>query len=312
MKRILGLILSLTLLLGLSACGSESQPTEAPTDSTIQTTGTHETGAPETEAPATEQPTEAPSYTADSWDLVDNGEVVFRVTEFTDNEHLGLEMHVYCENKTDKTMIFSLDGVSVCGVMYDPFWAEEVTAGKKGNFVIYFDTFELETLGITSVDEISFRLSVIDSDNWMDEPFVDESFTVYPTGLTAETVVYPEYRHKNGETVILDNDQLLFIVEKVADTDDDFYTLNCYIANKTDSDLLVSWDGVSVNGFMVDPFWAAAVGAGKQLYTEISFFTSDLQAQGIENVTDIGFTLSASDYDSFDILLEETCTFQPK
>lgn len=306
MKRLLGLILSLTLLLNLAACGEKTEPTDAATEATLG----------QTEAPATDAPTEAPTepvdYSAESRTLMDDENGVFTITGFQDNEHLGLEMHVYCENKTDRTMIFSLDGVSVCGVMYDPFWAEEVAAGKKGNFVVYFDTFELEELGIPSVDEISFRLSVIDSENWMDEPFLDETFTVYPTGLTAETVTYPEYRHKNGETVIVDNDQLLFIVEKVADSGDDFYTLNCYIANRTGSDLLVSWDGVSVNGFMVDPYWAAAVGAGKQLYAEISFLTSDLMAQGIENVTDIEFTLSAVDYDSFETVLEETCSFQPK
>lgn len=305
MKRIWGLTLALSLLLGLTACGGNAEPT-APAAQPTQ--------AAETEAPATEDATEAPAYSAESWELVDDENVTFTVTKFVDNAHLGLEMHVYCENKTDRSMMFSLDGVSVCGVMYDPFWAEEVSAGKKTNSIIYFDTYALEEMGIASVDEISFNLSVIDNDNWMDEPFVDGDYTVYPTGLTAETVTYPEYRHKNGETVIMDNESLLFIVEKVDDTDGDFYTLNCYIANRTDRDLMVSWDGVSVNGFMVDPFWAAAVGAGKQLYAEISFFTSDLEAQGIETVSEIEFTLSAYDYDSFDgeYIVEETCTFQPK
>ena len=307
MKRILAMILAMTLLLSLAACGKEPDPAVTTTDAPTQATD-----APVSETPATEEPTQAPAYTAENQDLVNDENLIFRVTEFADNAHLGLEMHVYCENKTDKTMLFSLDGVSVCGVMYDPFWAEEVTAGKAGNFVIYFDTFQLEEMGIPSVDEISFRLSVIDSDNWMDEPFADESFTVYPTGLTAETVVYPEYQHKNGETVIVDNDQLLFIIEKVADAGDSSYTLNCYIANRTGSDLLVSWDGVSVNGMMADLFWAAAVGAGKQLYTEISFLTSDLEAQGIDDVSDIEFTLSAIDYDSFETVFEEVCAFQPQ
>lgn len=308
MKKIFTLILALSLLLAFTGCGGNAEPTEMPTQGATQSV--------QTEAPATEAPTEAPAetvgYVTDSWNLVDDDNTVFTVTKFADNEHLGLEMHVYCENKTDKNMIFSLDGVSVCGVMYDPFWAEEVAAGKKANGVIYFDTFDLEEMGVASVDEISFTLSVIDSDNWMDEPFVDQEFSVYPTGMNAETVTYPEYVHKNGEAVILDNEQLLFIVEKVEDSGSETYTLNCYIANKTDKDLLIGWDNVSVNGFMVDPFWADAVGAGKQLYTQISFFASDLEDQGIETVTEIEFNLTASDYDSFETILEETCVFQPK
>ena len=306
MKRIFAILLVLSMLFSLAACGGDPEPTEKVPGATKPV----QTEAP-TEEP-TEAPTEPPAYTADNWNLVDNENVVFTVTEFRHNEHLGLEMHVYCENKTDKSMMFSLDGVSVLGVMYDPFWAEEVAAGKKANSTIYFDTFELAEMGIDSVDEISFRLSVMDNDNWMDEPFVDEVFTVYPTGKTAETVVYPQYRHKNGETVIVDGD-LLFIVEKVDDVDSSRYVLNCYIANRTDKNLLVSWDGVSVNGFMVDPFWAAAVGAGKQLYTQIGFFRSDLEEQGIETVSEIEFTLTAYDYDSFDgeTVLEQQFTYNP-
>ena len=312
MKRIFCLLLCLSLLLSLAACGKqESDPTEVVVQPAPTELPTEAPAAAETEAP-TEAPTESPVVSFETAELINNENLVFTVSEFVTSEHLGLEMKVYCENKTDKTVIFSLDGVSVCGIMYDPFWAEEVTGGSAVHSSVSFDTYQLEQMGITSVDEISFRLSVIDSDAWMDEPLADDHFTVYPTGLTAETVVYPEYRHKNGETVVLDNENLLFIIEKVDDAGDDLFSVSCYIANRTDKDLLLSWDGVSVNGMMVDPFWAAAVGAGKQLYTTVSFFRSDLEAQGIEDVREIVFTLTGIDYENFDTVLEENLTFQPK
>jgi len=246
--------------------------------------------------------------------LVDNENLTFIIKGFSDNAHLGLQMQVYCENKSEKAMIFSLDGVSVCGIMYDPFWALEVAPGKKANDTVCFDTFALAEMGVESPDEISFRLHVSDSEDWMGEPYADEAFTVYPTGLNAETVVYPEYQHKNGETVLLDSEELLFIVEKVSDTDSDLYTLQCYIVNRTDKDLLVYWDGVSVNGFMADPLWATWVLAGKQLYTDIRFRMEELKAQGIENVTCIELTLYATDMDSFDgsSIVQEQIRFQPK
>ena len=318
MKKILSLLLVLCLLTGLTACGGEPQTATEPAALPEATQAPGETGAP-TEAPVetpeeTEAPTEAAAYITEALVLVDDENVTFTVEGFVENAYLGTEMHVALENKTDKTVIFSLDGVSVCGVMHDPLWAEEVTPGKKAVSVVYFDTFTLAEQGIGALDEISFRLSVVDNDNWMDEPIVDDHFRVFPTGLTAETVVFPEYRHKNGETVLLDNDKLLFIVEKVDDADDDFYTLNCYIANRTDRDLLLNWDGVSVNGFMADPYWGAAVGAGKQLYTQVRFLASDLAERGIETVTEMEFTLTASDYADLgtDYVVEETITFQPR
>ncbi len=298
-------MLTLGVLLSLAACGETEAPTVPAT--------TPATAAPTEPQPTAPPATEPSAYTAENMELVNDEHVTFTVTRFVENAHLGLEMHVCCENKTDKNLMFSVDGVSVCGVMHDPFWATEVAAGKKANSILYFDTFALAQQGIPSPDEITFNLSVSDSEDWMDAPFVDAPFTVYPTGLSAERVVYPAYEHKNGETIAFDSKDLLFIIEKVSDSGDG-YTLSCYVENRTDRDLMVSWDDVSVNGFMLDPFWAAAVSAGKQLYTEISFYATDLAEQGIETVTEIEFELNAYDYDDFsaDSIIEETIVFRPK
>ncbi len=308
MKKILSLLLCISLVLSLAACGKPDGATQATGGETEAPTAAP-TAAP-TEEP-TLAPTEPMELETEELVLADDENLTFIVKGFSDNAHLGLEMQVYCENKTDKSVMFSLNGVSVCGIMYDPFWALEVAPGKKANDTIYFDTYRLAEMGIESPDEISFRLYATDFDDWMADPFINEPFTVYPTGLNAETAVYPEYQHKNGETVLLDNEDLLFIVEKVSDTDSDLYTLECYIVNRTDKDLILSWDSVSVNGFMVDPLWATGVLAGKQLYIDVSFLMEDLQAQGIETVTEIELTLWAAD-DSGETVIEEEILFQPK
>lgn len=314
MKRIAALLLALCLLLSLAACGKED-PTPTITPTASPATDVPETQAPEATEEPTAKPTAAPTEAVPVENLVlaDNENLTFTITKFEDNAHLGFQMQVYCENKSDRPMIFSLDGVSVCGYMYDPFWAQEVDAGKAVYSSIGFDTYELAEYGITAVEEISFRLSVIDSEEWMNEPFADEHFTVYPTGMNADTVVYPEYQHQNGETVIED-EILRYIIVKVEDTDGDLYTINCYVENKTDRDLLVSWDNVSVNGMMVDPFWARAISAGKRLYTTVDFYREDLQAQGIDHVTEIEFTLTAYDYNNFDAmpLVQDTIVYQVK
>ena len=72
---------------------------------------------------------------------------------------------------------------------------------------------------------------------------------------------------------------------------------------------------VSVNGYLIDPFWAVSVAAGKRACSEITFYGSDLEANGIEEVSDVEFTLLVSDYDDDDweagYLLEETYTYNP-
>ena len=311
MKRLLSLALCLCMILGLCACGGKSAPATEPAPAPTASPAVDKVPT----APA-EIPTEAPpSHEAISGQvLADNAHCRFTVTGTQFNEHTGLEISVLCENFSDRPLMFSWNNVSVCGYMYDPFWAEEVAAGKKVNSIIGIDTFALEQIGISSVDEISFTLAVQDSEEFMNEPVFLENLTVYPTGKTAETVKYPVYEPKETDTVIVDSDAVTFLIEGVDDELADFYTLRCYLSNKTGSNLMFSLENVSVNGFMVDPFWAMAVSAGKQAYSDIIFYREDLEAQDIEVVQNIEFKLLVSDSDDWeaDYLLDEVYTFTPK
>ena len=313
MKRLTILTLCLCMLLGLCACGPAETPgTPAPAPTAAPAEAPTEAAAPTApEQMATEAPAAHDALTGQV--LADNEHCRFTITGAAFNAHTGLEISVLCENLSDRPLMFSWNNVSVCGYMYDPFWAEEVAAGKKVNSIIDFDTYALEQLGVASPDAITFTLTVVDSEEFLDEPLVNEGFCIYPTGKEPDQVVYPEYRHKNGETVITENDTLTFIIENVEDEVSEYYTLNCYVANHTGKNLLITWDAVSVNGFMVDPFWAASVAGGMQLVTQISFLRSDLEAQGIEEVQNIEFTILAMDNDDWDAdyLLSETCTYNP-
>lgn len=311
MKRIFTLLLCILLLLSLAACGG-SEDERAPAADTVPIATTPATeGTLPTQAP-TEAPTE-PRVIPENLVLVDNDDVSFTVLKVENNAHMGMQLQVECVNKTDRTLMFSWDMVSVCGYMYDPFWAEEVAAGKTAISTVDLDTYALGKMGIDSVDEVTFTLRIYDSENWMDEPLVAEVFTVYPTGLSAETFTVPPQVFSENHVVIAENENVRFIIEGVSDEGEAGYRIHVYLENKTDRNLLYSWDLVSVNGKMVDPYWGASVGAGKRACTDITFLRSDLDQSGITDVSSIEFTLTVSDYDDFeaDALLEETCTYNP-
>lgn len=296
------------MLLSFTACGGSKEP--APTDATASPT------IPVTQPAATptDAPTLPPAAQAAMGEtvLLDNDRVTFSVTGTAHNEHTGMQLQVRCVNKTDRALLFSWDMVSVCGFMYDPFWAEEVAAGKTANSTVSLDTFALEQMGVQSVDEITFTLRVVDSENWMEDPLTQEAYTIYPTGLNADTLQLPQRMPIDGQVVIADNEDLRFVIERVNEAASE-YSLQVYLENKTDRNLMYSWDMVSVNGYMIEPFWAMSVAAGKKACSEITFYRSDLEANGIENVSDIEFTLLVSDYDNWDAssLLEETYTYTP-
>lgn len=77
------------------------------------------------------------------------------------------------------------------------------------------------------------------------------------------------------------------------------YTLRVYLENRTEDNLMFSVEDAAVNGFMCDPFWASEVRAGMKANEQISFSKSDFEANGIQQVTDILFTLRVYDSDDW-------------
>ena len=59
--------------------------------------------------------------------------------------------------------------------------------------------------------------------------------------------------------------------------------------------MMFSWDDVSVNGYMIDPFWATSVSAGNKKITTISFSSSKFTDNGIDKVEEIEFELRVYD-----------------
>ena len=76
---------------------------------------------------------------------------------------------------------------------------------------------------------------------------------------------------------------------------------------------MFSWDDVSVNGFMIDPFWASAIAPGMRNYSDISFSSSSFDENDITQVEEIEFTLRVHDYDDWfgDDVFRETLTYIP-
>ena len=308
MKRIFVLLLGIAMLLNFSACSSSepSVPATAPVAETVPAT---EAASP-TEAPET-IPAQSAATMGETV-LIDNDVVAFAITKAEHNDHLGMQLHVQCVNKTDRTLMFSWDMVSVCGYMYDPFWAAEVAAGKTALSTIDLDTYALEEMGIRSVDEITFTLRISDSENWMEPPLAEQVFTIYPTGLNAQSLVLPQRPATDTQVVIADDENIRFVIERTEESASS-YTLHTYIENKTNRNLLYSWDLVSVNGMMIDPFWATSITPGKKACCEITFHRTDLEERGITAVSDIAFTLIVSDYDDWETgnLLETAYTYTP-
>lgn len=344
--KIIGLILAVCMIAAFAAgCGSsgsagpKEEPAKTPeTADTTPSAPSQDTDAPDIAAEEPQEKTDAPvpaaeepaqdepapssepapsapaSYTISDEVIVDDENCAFTIVKAEDDSLWGFTLKALCENKTaDKNLMFSIDDVSVNGYMSDPVWAAEVAAGKKSNNDITFLTSSFDTIGITSADEITFTLNIYDSDDWMADHLVAETFTIYPTGLTRDQIVVPERRTAAGEQVILDDGNTTFIILGTEEDNIWGYTVLGYLENKTDKPLMFTWDDVSVNGFMIDPLWASEVAPGMRSYAEISFMDSEFEDNGITDVEEIEFLLRISDADDWmaDNLYENVHTYNP-
>lgn len=115
--------------------------------------------------------------------IIDNDYVTVIVTGYGESDIWGYAMYLYLVNKTDTTVMFSIDEAAVNGYMCDPFWANEVPAGKSSFSSVYWYDSDLEELGITDYSEIEtleFLFTAYDSDNFDTEDYVSETITLNP------------------------------------------------------------------------------------------------------------------------------------
>ena len=165
---------AVALVLSLAACGNTSSSEEA-TPSTSESTT--EASGEETD-PSTDTDKQGEEFSPLT--LVDNDQVTVTITGVAENGFWGYTLKVFLENKTDKELMFSTDAVSVNGFMCDPFWAASVASGKKANEEISFSESDFEKNGIEAVEEIVFTLQIYDSNNFLAENVLEETFTIKP------------------------------------------------------------------------------------------------------------------------------------
>ena len=307
LKKMLCLLLAVTVLVACAACGvpAEENPV-ADNKETVPATQEKEepTQKVEEEAPA-------PEITFTEQVLVDDENCTVKITGIEDDSIWGYTLKVYLENKTDLELMFSVDGVSVNGYMCDPFWGSSVTAGMKSNEEISFSAEAFERNGITTPTDIQFKLRVSDYNDWMAEPLVDQEFAVYPMG--EEAVQVYERADQPEDIVLFDNEWCKMVVTGFEQDDIWGYSMNVYLENKTDKEMMFSADGVAVNGFMCDPFWGESVMPGKRSNTSITWSKTTFEEKGITEVEEIVLPIRVTDYSDWaeEPFVEESFTVNP-
>lgn len=242
--------------------------------------------------------------------IIDNDYCTVTLKEVDEDGLWGYDWKLNLVNKTDKTLMFGMENVSVNGVMADPFWASEVAAGKEANETVTWmsATLEENSLESSAITQVEFTLNVYDSDDWTADRYVEQEFTIYPKGEEAATTV--EHVASDTDVVLIDNDQVTMTVTGFDPNGFYGFEMKLTIVNKTSQNIMVAANNVSIDGVMCDPFWADSIAANKTANETISWMDTTLEEAGLskDTISSIEFPVTISDDDTYDTIMEQTFT----
>ena len=244
--------------------------------------------------------------------LVDREDLYFAIRNVKDDSALGYTWQVYVENRTDKNLMFSFERVAVNGVMCDPYWAEVIAAGKKGNCEIVWLRDSLDQRQITDVRNVEFTLNVYNDDVYTEAPLMHDTFTVYPLGQDAAAATKVVRKLTLADQILVDNKDCTVLVTGFEPDNSWGFVMNLYLVNKTDKDLIFSAEDSLINENPCYMYWTEIVTGGNAAYSSVLWEKGDLDESEIQVVRKISFPLYVfSDQDIAEPLIDSSFLIKP-
>ncbi|NLI55246.1 MAG: zinc ribbon domain-containing protein [Clostridiales bacterium] len=230
--------------------------------------------------------------------LLDQDGIRVTVTELREDEWLGPEIGVLVENKTERPITVQVRDVSVNGAMITPFFSCDVASGMQANGAISFYEADFEKAGITTLQSIELKMLAYDADSW-------ETITLSgPVTIATNTAGTETQRFDDSGYPLLDQNGLRVVVR--GDAEESFWgkDIPVFLENHTGCDITVQLRDVSVNGFMIDPYFSCDMVDGTVAYATISFMSDGLETNGIDAFESMECSVLVFDLNSWDTIFE--------
>jgi len=239
--------------------------------------------------------------------LYDQDGLKITAKEYTTDDIWGDGIKILVENDTDQDIMLGCDALIVNDYMILDLFASEIAAGKKANETIYLSSSELKAAGIDTVGRIEIYFRGSDATTY-DTLFEKE-------GAVIETSAVGEMdTQANDDGMELYNEDGIRIVGKTVD-ENSFWgaAILLYIENDSGRDVGISVDDMSINGFMMTPYFSTQVYDGKKSLDDIALLSSELEENGIEAVDEVELKFHIYDLDSYDTIADsDPITFTAK
>ena len=238
--------------------------------------------------------------------LIDGNGIKITAKEYVSDSIWGDGIKLLIENSSDKNYTVGCDALIVNDYMITDLFASEIAAGKNANEIMYLSSSELKAAGIDSVGKIEMYFHAYDSElNYL---FQNE-YTEIQTSEYANMDTTP-----NDTGMDLYNENGIKIVGKTVDENSFWGTaILLYVENTSGKNVGISVDDMSINGFMMSPYFSTTVYDGKKAIDDITVFSSELEENGIESIEDVELKFHIYDADSYSTITDtDPITFSAK
>ncbi|MCR5775732.1 MAG: hypothetical protein K6G42_11670 [Lachnospiraceae bacterium] len=319
-KRVIAICLCLMLFAmmsigsGSSTSGSRKDITASGGQQATDGGSDSDQGIPETDGGSGEGSANAgdsdeavTNITIDEQVLVDQDGIRITATGYEADSVWGEGIGLLIENNSDKDYTVGCDALIVNDYMISDLFATTVAAGKKATDTMYLSSTQLKAAGIDSVGKVEMYFHAYDDDS-LDRLFSE----VYSEIKTSE------FDHMDTECddsgTELYNKNGIRIIGKTVD-EDSFWgmAILLFCENSSGRKISINIDDMSINGFMVTPYFSSMIYDGKKAVEDITIMSGDLESNGIESIDEAELKFRIMDADTYDTIDEtDTIAFSAK
>ena len=320
-KKVLAVVLCLTVFAAMalgsgSSSSSSSDKKEIVTNTDSSSTSTSTTEKSDTEKKDTTENTTSDAkaedtsknvkVTIDEQVLIDEAGLVITAKEYVTDSIWGDGIKLLIENNSEKDYTVGCEALIVNDYMISDLFVSTVAAGKKANETMYLSSTELQAAGIDNVGKVEMYFQAYDSE-W--NYALKDAYAEIQTSEYANIDTTP-----NDAGAELYNDNGIRIVGKTVDENSFWGTsILLYCENNSGKNVGISVDDMSINGFMMSPFFSTTVYDGKKAIDNVTIFSSDLESNGITEIEEVELKFHIYDADSYmGIVDTDPITFSAK
>ena len=281
---------SMSVAIETKAAASTAEESAAETTAAAAKTTAAETTAGETTVAETNAASSS-GITLEPQLLLEKDGIKITAQEWVTDEFWGNGIKLLVENDTAKKVSVSTNALIVNNYMVTDTFVADVAAGKKTNEVMYLDSDELEAAGVESYDTL-----------WDADVVTLQTSAYAQMDMTAD---------EEKEGLELFNEAGIRVVGMAVDENSYWgKSILFYIENTSDKNVYVSVEDLSINGYMIEPYYSQMLYAGKKAVSAMDLLQNDLDANNIKSIDEVELKFQVYDAVTFDdIVVSDPISF---